>query len=80
MFASIPCNDRSGKCYFMYVNSNWGVSSSSSPSPVTSQDLIGFFRPRLIVPSKAFQVVFVHLFYNSALLLASWYMGVKLGR
>jgi hypothetical protein len=35
------------------------------PSRVRS--LKDFLQPRLIVPSKVFQVVFVHLIYNSAL-------------
>ena len=46
------------------------ISSSTSPS-VTSQALIGLFRPRLIVSSKVFYVFFVHLVYNSASFLAS---------
>ena len=46
--------------------------NSSSPlSSVTGQTLIDLFRLRLIVPSKLSQVVFVHLFYNSALFLPS---------
>ena len=44
------------------------MTSSPSSSSVTSQALIDLFRPRLIVFSKFFQV-FVHLLYNSALLL-----------
>ena len=48
--------------------SSFNISSSSS---VTSQALLDLLRPRLIVSSKAFQVIFVHLVYNSALFLAS---------
>jgi hypothetical protein len=33
------------------------------------ETLIDLFRPRLIVSSKVFQVVFVHLVYNSAYFL-----------
>ena len=36
--------------------------------------LIGLFRPHLIVSSKVFQVVFVCMMYNSALV---WYPVVK---
>ena len=46
-------------------------SSSSSSSSVTSQDLIDLFRPYLIVSTKVFQVVFIHLVYNSKLFLTS---------
>ena len=41
---------------------------SLSSSSVTCQALIDIFRPRLIVCSKVFQVVFVHCIYNSTLL------------
>jgi len=34
--------------------------------------LMDLFRPRLIVSSKVFQVVFVNFFYNSVLFLAVW--------
>ena len=44
---------------------------SSSSSSVTSQASIDLFRPRPIVSSNVFPVVFVHLIYNSALFLAS---------
>jgi hypothetical protein len=47
------------------------VRISSVSSTVTSQALIDLFRPRLIVYSKVFQVLFVHLVYNSALFLPS---------
>ena len=46
-------------------------SLSSSSSSFTSQALIDLFHICLIVSSKAFQVVFFHLVYNSALFLAS---------
>jgi len=36
-----------------------------------SEALIDLFQPRLIVTSKVFQTVYVHLIYNSALFLAS---------
>ena len=54
--------------YFRFYPSS---SSSWSSSFVTCQPYIDLFRPRLIVCSKMFQVVFVHLVYNSALLLTS---------
>jgi len=38
----------------------WGIISSSSF--VTSKALIDLFRPRIVLPSMVFQVVFVHLF------------------
>jgi hypothetical protein len=44
---------------------------SSVSSTVISQALIDLFRPRLIVSSKVFHVLFVHLIYNSALFLPS---------
>jgi hypothetical protein len=43
------------------------ISSSSSSSFITSKALIDPFRPLLIVSSKVFQVVCVHLVYNPAL-------------
>ena len=48
------------------------LSSSPSSLSVTSQALIDLLRPRLIVSSKVFQVVFVHSVYNSTLFLASY--------
>jgi hypothetical protein len=47
------------------------ISSSSSSSYVTSYVYQDLFRPRLLVCSKVFQIVFVHLVYNSTLFLAS---------
>ena len=44
----------------------------SAPPSVTSKATIHLFPPRLIVSSKVFQVVCVHLVYNSALFLASF--------
>ena len=52
-----------------FIPSSSSLPSSSSSSSVTCQTLTNLFRPRLIVSSKMFQVVFVHLVYNSALLL-----------
>ena len=49
----------------------WESSSSSSSPLVTGWALIDLFRPRLIVFSKVFQVVFVRLVHNSAFLSAS---------
>ena len=46
--------------------------SNLTLSSVTSYILIDLFRPLLIVSSKVFQVVLVHLVYNSALFLASY--------
>ena len=42
-----------------------------SSSSVMSWALIDLFQPRLIVPSKIFQVSFLHLVYHSALFLSS---------
>jgi hypothetical protein len=57
-------------CRVSDANLVWILSSLSSLS-VTSEALTDLFQPRLIVSSKVFQVVFVHLFYNSALFLPS---------
>jgi hypothetical protein len=40
--------------------------------------LIDLFQPRLIVSSDVFQVIFVHLVYNSALFLASGWCSLLL--
>ena len=56
--------------FIVYLLSCFDFSSSSSLS-FTSQALIDLFRPRLIVPSKFFQVDFVYLVCNSVLFLAS---------
>ena len=45
--------------------------NNTSSSSVTSQALIDLFRPRLMVSSSVFPVVFVHFVYNSALFLSS---------
>ena len=53
-------------------SSLWSLSSSSSSSSyVTSCVYQDLFRALLLVCSKVFQVVFVHLVYNSTLFLAS---------
>ena len=58
--------------FYLFVSFSSSSSSSLlSSSSVTSQVLIDLFRPHLIVFSKVFQVIFVHLVYNSALFLAS---------
>jgi hypothetical protein len=51
--------------------SNTLENPSSSSSSITGQTLIDLFRPRLIVPSKLFQVVFVHSVCNSTLFMQS---------
>jgi len=68
----MPFNDRYPDNINLYLPIlTGGSSSSSSSSPITSQALIDLFRPRQIVSSKAFQAVFVHSVYNSAILLSS---------
>jgi len=69
------CNDRGDK---PTVRSNRAFPSSEtivafeiSPSSIRSWALTDLFRPCLIVSSNVFQVVFVHLVYNSALFLVS---------
>ena len=69
------CNDRGDK---PTVRSNRAFPSSEtivafeiSPSSIRSWALTDLFRPCLIVSSNVFQVVFVHLACNSALLLTS---------
>jgi hypothetical protein len=52
--------------HFSHVGDVWWSSSF-----IMSEALIDLFQPCLIVSSKVFQVVFVHLVYNSALFLAS---------
>ena len=64
---------RSRKCYLLT-----SYPKPSSSSSVTSQALIGLFRPCLIVSSKVFQVVFAHVFYKSALFLASGCCSIML--
>ena len=55
-------------CVFHKFSINCSLSSSSF---VRSQALIDLFRPRLIVSSRVFQLVFVYLVYTSALRLKS---------
>jgi len=61
--------------HFSHDDDVWSSSSSSS---IMSEALIDLFQPCLIVSSKVFQVVFVHLVYNSALFLASCFSPLLL--
>jgi uncharacterized protein (DUF486 family) len=64
--------------FICFKKASSSLTSSSSSSSVTSQALIDLVRPRLIVSSKAFQVVFVNLVYNSALFLTFWWCSFLL--
>jgi hypothetical protein len=62
------------------INSVYNVNlkhlTISLSSSVTCQPEIDMFRPRLIVSSKVFQAVFIHLVYNSALFCCSFLLHV----